>query len=78
MKPDPEIYRTAAARLGVNPGSMLVLEDSPAGVASARGADAFVVAIPHEHSPADGLGAAHLLADRLDDPRVLELFADRL
>lgn len=76
-KPDPEIYRTAAERLGVDPGSMLVLEDSPAGVASARAAGAFVVAIPHDHSPPDGLGAAHLLADRLDDPRVLELLVDR-
>src|SRR3954471_14753515 len=26
-KPDPEIYRTAAERLGVEPASMLVLED---------------------------------------------------
>jgi HAD superfamily hydrolase (TIGR01509 family) len=72
-KPDPEIYRTAAARLGVDPPSMLVLEDSPAGVSAARGAGAFVVAIPHDHSPAPGLSHAHLIADRLDDPRLLAL-----
>ncbi|QDV33162.1 HAD family hydrolase [Tautonia plasticadhaerens] len=72
-KPDPEIYETAASRLGVDPSTLLVLEDSPAGVASARAAGAYVVAIPHDHSPAPGLAAAHLLADRLDDPRVLAL-----
>ena len=37
-KPDPEIYLTAAARLDVPPERCLVLEDSPAGVASARAA----------------------------------------
>ena len=37
-KPDPEIYLTAARRLGVPPERCLVLEDSPAGVASARAA----------------------------------------
>lgn len=37
-KPDPEIYLTAAARLDVPPARCLVLEDSPAGVASARAA----------------------------------------
>ncbi|RUL87601.1 HAD family hydrolase [Tautonia sociabilis] len=72
-KPDPEIYRTAAGRLGVEPGAMLVLEDSPAGVSAARAAGAFVVAIPHDHSPAGGLREAHRLADRLDDPGLLAL-----
>jgi beta-phosphoglucomutase-like phosphatase (HAD superfamily) len=53
---------------------MLVLEDSPAGVAAARAAGAFVVGIPHDQSPADGLSAAHGLASRLDDPWLLDLF----
>jgi beta-phosphoglucomutase-like phosphatase (HAD superfamily) len=53
---------------------MLVLEDSPAGVAAARAAGAFVVGVPHDHSPADGLAAAHRLASRLDDPWLLDLF----
>lgn len=75
-KPDPEIYRTAAIRLGVEPRSLLVLEDSPAGVASARASGAFVVGIPHDHSPAVGLSAAHRLATRLDDPWLLGLFGE--
>ncbi len=72
-KPDPEIYRTAASRFGVEPGAMLVLEDSAAGVAAARAAGAYVVAIPHDHSPAEGLGSAHRISPRLDDPAVLGL-----
>jgi HAD superfamily hydrolase (TIGR01509 family) len=71
-KPDPEVYLKAAGRLGVAPASMLVLEDIPAGLAAALAAGAFAVGVPHEHSPASGLGAADRLVARLDDP---ELFA---
>jgi HAD superfamily hydrolase (TIGR01509 family) len=74
-KPDPEIYRSAAERFGVEPGALLVLEDSPAGVASARGAGAWVVAVPHDHSPAGSLAEAHRIVPRLDDPAVLALVA---
>ena len=72
-KPNPEIYLAAAARFGVLPGEMMVLEDSPAGLMAAVSAAAFAVAVPHEHSPADDLSAADLMATRLDDPRVLAL-----
>ena len=37
-KPNPEIYETAAARLGLAPGSCCVVEDSAIGVAAAVGA----------------------------------------
>jgi HAD superfamily hydrolase (TIGR01509 family) len=67
-KPDPEIYLTAAARFGVEPAMLLVLEDSPPGLAAARAAGAFAVGIPHEQSPASDLGDADLIATRLDDP----------
>ena len=36
-KPDPEIYRLAIDRFNVPPGSVLILEDSPAGVAASQG-----------------------------------------
>ena len=72
-KPDPQIYRLAAERFGIPAGELLVLEDSPAGVAAGRGAGAMVVGVPHEHSPAEALGAADLIAPRLDDPAVLAL-----
>jgi HAD superfamily hydrolase (TIGR01509 family) len=72
-KPNPEIYLTAASRFGIPPEALLVLEDSPAGIAAATAAGAFAVGVPHAHSPAAGLGAARLLVERLDDPRLLAL-----
>lgn len=76
-KPDPEIYQLAAHRFGVPARSMLVLEDSPAGLAAARSAEAFAVGIPHEHSPVEALQAADLIVTRLDDPSLLHLIASR-
>jgi len=70
-KPDPEIYLKAAARHGKAPGSVLVLEDSRAGVAAAHAAGAFVVGVPHEHSPAEGLALADLIVPQLDAPALL-------
>jgi HAD superfamily hydrolase (TIGR01509 family) len=72
-KPDPEIYVKASRRFGIETGAMLVLEDSPAGVGAARAAGAFVVAVPHVHSPADSLGEADLIISRLDEPALLHL-----
>ncbi len=72
-KPDPEIYLLAARRFGINPGAMMVLEDSPAGLAAAKGAGAMAVGVPHEHSPASALQAADLIVPRLDDPALLAL-----
>jgi beta-phosphoglucomutase-like phosphatase (HAD superfamily) len=72
-KPDPEIYRLAVKRFGVAAASVLVLEDSPAGVAAAKAAGAFTVGVPHEHSPAKTLRAADLIVSRLDDPELMRL-----
>jgi HAD superfamily hydrolase (TIGR01509 family) len=72
-KPDPEIYRLAAVRFGLPAASLLVLEDSPAGLAAARGAGAVAVGVPHEHSRAAALGDATLIVPRLDDPALLHL-----
>lgn len=41
-KPDPEIYTTAIARMGVTPQETLVVEDAPHGVEAARRAGAHV------------------------------------
>jgi HAD superfamily hydrolase (TIGR01509 family) len=45
-KPDPEPYLAATDRLGVDPAACVVLEDSPAGVASGEAAGCAVVAVP--------------------------------
>jgi HAD superfamily hydrolase (TIGR01509 family) len=73
-KPHPEIYLTAARRLGVRAAEMLVLEDSEMGTRSAAAAGAFAVSIPHRHSQQQDFSTATLIADRLDDPRILRLF----
>jgi HAD superfamily hydrolase (TIGR01509 family) len=56
-KPDPEPYLRAAARLGVEPGRSVALEDSPTGIRSAHDAGLTVVAVPSVPPPP---GLAHL------------------
>lgn len=60
-KPDPEIFLTAAERLGVAPEECVVFEDAVAGVAAARAAGMKVVAIASTHT-AEEL-AAHTVPD---------------
>jgi HAD superfamily hydrolase (TIGR01509 family) len=72
-KPHPEIYLTAAARLGIAPSEMLVLEDSHTGSLAAARANTVAVAIPHRHSSYQDFDHVHFVAERLDDPRILEL-----
>ena len=45
-KPDPEIFRLAASRLGVDPARCVVIEDTPLGVRAAKAAGMRVVAVP--------------------------------
>ncbi len=42
-KPDPELFRLAAARLGLSPAECVVVDDSPANVRGARAAGSVVV-----------------------------------
>jgi HAD superfamily hydrolase (TIGR01509 family) len=41
-KPDPEIYQSAIARIGVSPSAVLIVEDAPHGVEAARRSGAHV------------------------------------
>lgn len=70
-KPHPEIYLTAARRLEVDPTEMMVLEDSEAGTRAAAAAGAQVISVPHEHSRAHNFETATAVAQRLDDPVIL-------
>ncbi len=74
-KPHPEIYQTAAARFGVEPAAMLVLEDSENGVRSGVQAGAITVAIPGGHITRRHYPGAALTVDSLQDPRLWELLA---
>jgi sugar-phosphatase len=64
-KPDPAPYLLAAERLGVDPRECLVVEDAPAGLASARAAGAATLALGTSHDVAelDGDGRVATLAD---------------
>lgn len=67
-KPDPEMYLTACARLGVAPGDALAFEDSMTGLRSARAAGVPVVGVPTLPDPDF---AADIVVDSLRDPDLL-------
>jgi HAD superfamily hydrolase (TIGR01509 family) len=68
-KPAPDVYLEAARRLGVAPGTCLVVEDSYNGVRAGKAAGMFVVLVPNGSvPPAAGTAAlADLVLDRLAD-----------
>ncbi|MBN2580847.1 MAG: HAD-IA family hydrolase [Pirellulales bacterium] len=69
-KPHPEIYLTAAARFGIPPREMAVLEDSQNGCRAAVAAGAFAIAVPADHSRNHDFRGANLIVDTLADPRL--------
>jgi HAD superfamily hydrolase (TIGR01509 family) len=52
-KPDPEVYLTAAAHLGVPPAVCVVFEDAVVGVEAARRAGMAVVGLTTAHAAAE-------------------------
>jgi beta-phosphoglucomutase-like phosphatase (HAD superfamily) len=71
-KPHPEIFLTAAARLGIAPANCIIFEDSPGGVQAALSAGGRVVALltTEKEYPA----AALAIAD-FTDPRLVSWLA---
>jgi HAD superfamily hydrolase (TIGR01509 family) len=67
-KPAPDLYLAACAALGAAPERAAALEDSPPGVASARAAGMFVIAVPY--FPDTRIEGASLAAGSLADPSV--------
>ncbi|MFO0809247.1 MAG: HAD family phosphatase [Gemmataceae bacterium] len=65
-KPGPEIYLSAAARFGVEPREVLVIEDSLAGLRAAKDAGATCVIIPHTGTPLEAIREADLIAESLE------------
>ncbi|MEE9211164.1 MAG: HAD family phosphatase [Phycisphaeraceae bacterium] len=78
-KPDPETYRLAfeaLARqnsgLGLRPSDCLAIEDTGAGIVSARGAGMMVLGLTH-WSSADALQGAHHIAANFDNLTLSQL-----
>jgi HAD superfamily hydrolase (TIGR01509 family) len=69
-KPHPEIYLKAAARFGLPPSQVLVLEDSENGCKAAVAAGTFAVAVPGGHSCRHDFTGATLRVDSLADPLI--------
>ncbi|KAM3332576.1 hypothetical protein ACQJBY_028014 [Aegilops geniculata] len=66
-KPCPDIFLEAAKRLGVNPSSCLVIEDSLVGVQAAKASGAKVVAVPSLQSQRHCYSIADLILYSLLD-----------
>ncbi|MCX5932836.1 MAG: HAD-IA family hydrolase [Cyanobacteria bacterium] len=73
-KPDPEAYRLALQRLGLEPGEAVALEDSPAGLAAATAAGLrclVTLSAATIKLPTTRFSAASSLTDGLEPTRVL-------
>jgi len=64
-KPDPEVFLTAAARLGVAPECCAVVEDAPPGVAAANRAGMASIGMAGGNAPARDLTAARRVVQTL-------------
>jgi HAD superfamily hydrolase (TIGR01509 family) len=65
-KPRPTLYLEALDNLGVAPEAAIAFEDSPNGVAAARAAGIFCVAVPNSVTAQLDLSAADLLVESLE------------
>ncbi len=72
-KPHPEIYLAVASQLQVEPNQMLVLEDSETGTRAASAAGAFTVSVPNRHTINGDFSMASMVADSLQDERLVRL-----
>ncbi|MDA1258805.1 MAG: HAD family phosphatase [Chloroflexi bacterium] len=66
-KPSPEPYLAGARSLGIAPELCLAVEDSAAGVASAKGAGMYCIAAPSEMTLEADLSAADLRVESLNE-----------
>jgi beta-phosphoglucomutase len=75
-KPDPEVYLTAASRVGASPDRCIVVEDAVAGVEGARSAGMRSIGVSHngKHLPADVVVQS---LDLLDSDAFETLLEDR-
>ena len=67
-KPDPEIYRLAAERLGLAPADCVVIEDNRNGLLAAGGAGMHCVVTTNGYTEDEDFTEAELVVSELGDP----------
>jgi HAD superfamily hydrolase (TIGR01509 family) len=71
-KPAPDMFLLAAARLGVRPGTCIVVEDSPPGVQAGRAAGMFTLAVCRVPGTEASLAAADRVVNTVSADAILE------
>jgi HAD superfamily hydrolase (TIGR01509 family) len=66
-KPEPDAFRTAAARLELDAAACVVVEDSYRGIVAARRAGATPIAVPNEFTRGSDFSRAAAVLDSLDE-----------
>jgi beta-phosphoglucomutase-like phosphatase (HAD superfamily) len=72
-KPAPTLYLDALERLGVAANEAIAFEDSPNGIAAARTAGIFTVAVPNAVTAQLDLSHADLVVSSLEELPLTEL-----
>jgi HAD superfamily hydrolase (TIGR01509 family) len=72
-KPAPDLYLAAVGALGVAPHEAIAFEDSPNGVAAAKAAGLWCVAVPNGMTRGMDLGAADLVVASFEDVELARL-----
>jgi HAD superfamily hydrolase (TIGR01509 family) len=74
-KPHPDLFLAAAAGLGAEPASCVVVEDTAPGVEAGLAAGAAVLAVARDSGARSALAGAHVVANLLSAARVREAAA---
>jgi HAD superfamily hydrolase (TIGR01509 family) len=78
LKPDPAVYLEVLSRTGCPAERAVAVEDSGNGVRAAVAAGLCCVAAHNRYTRDDDLSGATLVADELNDPKLVGWFHDRL
>ena len=66
-KPAPDIFIAAAAKLKVKPSACVVIEDAERGVAAAKAAKMFCIAVPNKYTLGHNFSEADLVVSSLEE-----------
>lgn len=71
-KPHPELFLTAAAKMGCEPADCVVIEDAPDGVAAAKAAGCKCIAVTNSTTP-DMLAEADIITQSLTEVNIQQV-----